>query len=138
MKAEIYFTDDTEEDNPFLPLSSEYPQLKYWRKMFGKVSKERNQWKAAALRAEKRSRVVLKRNTELNAELNEVKKVVRLTQILGVDTLLIGQEYWVNAHQFDVLSNIADTRMWRCPGLMVGVAGLFHNGRPVIYKPELD
>jgi len=58
-------------------------------------------------------------------------------QILGVDVLLVGQEYWVSADQFCALEEIYVARY---PGYNTGVeVGVMrHNGRPIIYKPEMD
>ena len=59
-------------------------------------------------------------------------------QIFGVTALLVGQEYWVNAVQFHALLDMADGFSDQCPGLIAGINILFYNGRPLVYKSELD
>lgn len=71
----------------------------------------------------------------------EPPKVVerKPVKILGVDALLVGQEYWIDGKGFIELVDIADARRDGCPASNVsnGVA-LHYWNRPIIYKSELD
>lgn len=98
---------------------------------------QRDQWKAVALRAEKRSRVAVKKQLELKEECDIWKAIAKGKQLMifGVDVLLVGQEYWVSADAHCDLWEVADKR----PGFGITYMGaIFYNGRSVIYKPELD
>lgn len=131
MKAEIYADYDVEEDNPL-----NYKEFCQEIKIEDLVI-QRHQWKRAALRAEKRNRAAIRKQLELKEECDTWKAIAKgkRCQIFGVDVLLVGQEYWVSSSQFCALADITDSY----PTIQTTMVGaVFYNGRPMVYKPELD